>query len=266
VADLCPELDRHPKGANWAELSRELDDWSAAGRVATLWLRDDDAVAWTPQLQRLFEVAGDVPVALAVIPALAEAGLAERLQSLLGVEVLQHGWRHENHWGTQGLSEYPPARNDEEVLQEFRAGRDRLKQLFGERALPVFAPPYHGFGDGFLPLLAKGRIRAISRKGPRPAKRVAGVYQSNVHVVLIDWTEPPSFGDPQAVLRSVVEHLRARRLGRVDSDEATGLLTHHLVQDEASYEFLARLIEVTMAHPAARWLRASEVFAAAFSG
>ena len=260
MADLRAELDRHPNGANWAELSHELDEWLAAGQVATLWLRDDDAVAWTPQLQCLFEVAGDVPVALAVIPALAEPGVPDRLQSLPGVEVLQHGWRHENHWRTQGLSEYPPARNDEEVLQEFRAGRDRLKQLFGDRALPVFAPPYHGFDDGFLPLLAKTGIRAISRKGPRPARQMAGIWQSNVHVVLIDWTEPPSFGDPKPVLQSVVEHLRARRLGRVDSNEPTGLLTHHLVQDEASYEFLAQLIEVTRAHPAARWLRASEVF------
>lgn len=263
MADLRAEIKDEAGAANWAELAEELDAWSEAGRVATLWLRDDDAVAWTPKLARLFEVAGEVPVALAVIPALAERELVERLGSLPAVEMLQHGWRHANHWASHGLSEYPPGRGDEEVLQEFRAGRERLKELFGDRALPVFAPPYHGFNDGFLSLLAGTGIRAISRKGPRPARQIAGVAQSNVHVVLIDWTEPPSFGDPQPVLQSVVEHLRARRLGRVDSEEPTGLLTHHLVQDEASYEFLARLIEVTMAHPAARWLAASEVFAEA---
>jgi peptidoglycan/xylan/chitin deacetylase (PgdA/CDA1 family) len=266
VADIRIEIVDEAGAADWTPLVRELDAWSAAGRIATFWLRDDDAVDWTPQLARLFEVAGEVPVALAVIPALAEHGLAKRLRNLRGVEVLQHGWRHDNHWAPHGLSEYPAGRDDEEVGREFRAGRDRLKQLFGDRALPVFAPPYHGFDDRFLPALAQCGIRAISRKGPRSAKRIAAVAQSNIHVVLIDWTEPPSFGDPRPLLESVVEHLRGRRLGRVDSDEPTGLLTHHLVQDEASYDFLARLIEVTAAHPAARWLRASEVFAEAATG
>jgi D-arabinose 5-phosphate isomerase GutQ len=38
-------------------------------------------------------------------------------------------------------------------------------------------------------------------------------------------------------------------------------LTHHLVQDQATDEFLLRLLALTLAHPAARWLDAGEVFA-----
>jgi hypothetical protein len=54
--------------------------------------------------------------------------------------------------------------------------------------------------------------------------------------------------------------LQARRLGEGDNDEPTGILTHHLVQDEATDAFLRRLVTITEEHPAARWLDAAEVF------
>lgn len=265
MADFRAEIDRQGDAADWDSLVRELDSWSAAGRVATLWLRDDDAVAWTPQLDRLFEAAGDVPIALAVIPASAERSLVERVKSLSQVGVLQHGWRHINHLAPYGPSEYPAQRRDEEVAAEFRAGRKRLSDMLGNQALPVFAPPYHGFDDRFLPLLAQSGLRSLSRKGPRSARQTAGIFQTNVHVVLINWTEPPSFGDPGLMLQNIVAHLRARRLQQVDGEEPTGVLTHHLVQDEDSYAFLRQLIDLTAAHPAACWLQAREVFAEALS-
>ena len=38
---------------SWDRLEREIDAWAAAGREATLWWRDDDAVAATAELERL---------------------------------------------------------------------------------------------------------------------------------------------------------------------------------------------------------------------
>ena len=66
---------------SWDRLDRELAAWAAEGREATFWWRDDDAVAATPALDRLLRLteSGGVPLALAVIPAPAEPGLAERL-------------------------------------------------------------------------------------------------------------------------------------------------------------------------------------------
>jgi hypothetical protein len=63
------------------------------------------------------------------------------------------------------------------------------------------------------------------------------------------------------VLGRLVEHLAARRDGRVDADEPTGLLTHHLIADAETEAFLQRLLAVTRGHRAARWLAAGEVFA-----
>ncbi len=85
--------------AQWTDLASELDRWGEEGRMATLWWRDDDAVAPSRRLDDLLAIAGEVPVALAVIPALAQPALAARLcrPAQSAVRVLQHGWRHHNH-------------------------------------------------------------------------------------------------------------------------------------------------------------------------
>ena len=36
----------------WLELNAELDRWHKAGKTARFWLRDDDAVEPTPELER----------------------------------------------------------------------------------------------------------------------------------------------------------------------------------------------------------------------
>ena len=58
----------------WPDLMAEFDRWEEAGKVATLWWRDDDAVAPTARLGRLLSIASGVPISLAVIPADARTG------------------------------------------------------------------------------------------------------------------------------------------------------------------------------------------------
>jgi hypothetical protein len=256
--------------AGWPDLVDELDRWRDAERVATLWWRDDDAVAPSPWLDRLVAIAGKVPIALAVIPAEAEPELAAWLSgsvlSALGSNliVLQHGWRHSNHSKCGKKSEFPTERSCEEVALDLTAGRSRLTRLFGSRALPVLAPPWNRFDDAFLPLLRDCGISAISRVKPRRARSPApGLVEANVHVDLVAWAGDRGFIGEGAALDGLVGHLRARRLGSASGDEPTGILTHHLVQDSAIDAFLRRLIVVTGGHAAARWLDATRVFAPA---
>ena len=101
--------------AKWAGLVAELDRWGEAGRVATLWWRDDDVVAATSELDALLRLAGEVPLALAVIPAEAQPDLAAALSPFPQVAVLQHGWRHANHAANGKKSEFPPGRAAAEV-------------------------------------------------------------------------------------------------------------------------------------------------------
>jgi hypothetical protein len=243
----------------WSALTLELDRWHAAGEVATFWWRDDDAVSDTPELQNLLGCAGTTPIALAVIPALADRSLAERLRGCRSAAVLQHGWSHKNHAG-HARSEYPAARDEREVADEFTSGQRILRELFRSQSLPVFAPPWHGFDDSYLPLLRASGFGAISRKGVRSERTAFGLMQSNVHCVPIRWTDPPSFGSESDHLQAILDQLQGRRLRTCDAAEPTGILTHHLVQDVRSFEFMTRLEAAISDHPGASWLGAREVF------
>jgi hypothetical protein len=142
------------------------------------------------------------------------------------------------------------------------AGRARLTGLFGARALAVLVPPWNRFDSCFLPLLAACGLSAISRSNLRRTPWPApGIAEVNVHIDLVAWTEDRGFIGEAAALGSIVRHLQARRLGEVDAQEPTGILTHHLVQDEATDAFLHRLVAITTEQPATRWLDAAEVFA-----
>jgi hypothetical protein len=251
--------------ARWTDLVDEFDRWREAGRVATLWWRDDDAAAASSRLDRLISIAGDIPISLAVIPAAADPGLAARLtcpsRSPL-LAVLQHGWCHVSHAINRKKSEFPPERSCQAVASDLAAGRARLTALFGTRALPVLTPPWNRFDPCVLALLAACGLGAISRIKPRRTPWPApGITEVNVHIDLVAWAEDRGFIGEEAALGGIVRHLQARRLGEVDAQEPTGILTHHLVQDEATDRFLRRLAAITEEHPGTRWLDAAEVFA-----
>ena len=253
--------------ARWCDLVNELDGWREAGQIATLWWRDDDAAKADVRLDRLVSIAEDVPISLAVIPAAAGPELAEylahpsRSERPAPIGILQHGWCHLNHAGDGRKSEFPPGRSPHAVASDLAAGQARLKGLFGARALPVLAPPWNRLDPSFLLLLAVCGLTGISRVKPRRAAcPVPGIQEANVHVDLVSWASDRGFIGEAAALGGIIRHLRARRLIELDASEPTGILTHHLVQEERTETFLRRLVAVTCTHPAARWLDAASVF------
>ena len=82
--------------AKWHWLAEQI---SRAGPRTRFWLRDDDAVAPTPALDHLLHVTErhHVPVALAIIPALAGQALVTRLEESRMACPVVHGWAHCNH-------------------------------------------------------------------------------------------------------------------------------------------------------------------------
>jgi peptidoglycan/xylan/chitin deacetylase (PgdA/CDA1 family) len=241
--------------AKWSDLVSELDRWEEAGQVATLWWRDDDAVAMTPALARLLSLAGPNPLALAVIPESADASLADALRGRENVAVLQHGWSHANHGGAGKKSEFPPERSKEAVESDLRRGRERLGDLFGEIAL-VLAPPWNRFAPEFETLLPRAGIAALSTMGSRQRGAAARV---DVHVDPVAWTAGRGFIGTEAAIGGIVGELRRRRAD--DSAGPTGILTHHLIMDDATAAFVSELGAVVAGHPAARWVDIREVVA-----
>jgi hypothetical protein len=249
--------------AEWPDLVVELDRWEETGRVAPLWWRDDDAVVPTPRFYRLLELANGVPLALAVIPADAKPELASALQWFPRLSVLHHGWCHANHATAGKKSEYPAERHPVDVANELDEGRKWMRSLFAQRALPVFVPPWNRFSDRFVPLLKEAGFVAISQMAPRktaplrelagelPRELIGGIAAIDVDLDVTAWHEDRKFIGEAAALARLVVLLRARREG--GDDAAIGVLTHHLVMDTATEDFLARLGETIAAHSAARW-------------
>ena len=246
--------------AEWPDLAVELDRWEEAGRTARLWWRDDDAVAPTPQLDGLLSLAGDVPVALAVIPAAAQTGLARALDPFPQVAVLHHGWCHANRATSGKKSEYPAERHPVEVADELDEGRQRLRALFGRRALSVFVPPWNRFADRFLPLLAEAGLTTVSQQAPRRTALPDGVAAIDIHLDVTAWHGSRGFIGVGSALGRLIAELRARR--ESGDDGAIGILTHHLVMDRATEDFIAELLMWTGGLPGARWLGAGELLAA----
>lgn len=246
----------------WAPLEAELEAWSAAGRIARFWWRDDDATAPSAPLDRLLTLAGDVPLALAVIPSTATEALADRLATADIVTVLQHGIAHINH-------AVPPAKKAElgadrpaaALATALDAGRRRLEALFGRRFRPVLVPPWNRIADDLVALLPQAGFIGLSTAGPRrQAEPVPGLRQVNSHLDPIDWHGTRRCRPVGDLIAETVRLLASRRRGGLD--EPVGLLTHHLLDDPATERFAADLADLVRTHPAAAWVSAGDLWPA----
>jgi hypothetical protein len=251
--------------ASWADLETEFDQWGENGAVPTLWWRDDDAVAWTDALARLVDLAGETPLGLAVIPAGAEPALAQRLAAFPRVSVLQHGWAHRNHSPSGAKkAELGADRPGEQCTAELALGFARIKELFGAAALPVLVPPWNRIAPDLPPRLPALGITGLSKMHRyRGASAAPGLRVVNTHVDLTDWGGGRDFVGEGAALAGLVRHLRLRRTGKVDGAEPTGILTHHLIWDQETRGFVARLLRLVQRRGDARFAAPSILFEAA---
>ena len=248
--------------ADWRELDRELDRWAEHDRRATLWCRDDDAYDCSSALEKLVSMsdAAGVPVALAVIPVLATESLAVWVRQRKIVTVLVHGYAHLSHAPTgEKRAEFGAHRPLEVMVSELRLACTRIVELFRAHSLPLFVPPWNRLSFGLLDKLSNTGLAAIATYQARACAQPAlGIKQSNCHVDIIDWKSTCGCVGEQRAPRLLIDHLAARRLGTVDADEATGILTHHKDHDDGCWLFLGQLWRNTGKHPGASWVNAEE--------
>jgi hypothetical protein len=252
----------------WQALEAELAQWQAAGETAGFWWRDDDAVAASPELDRLTRCSTDAgaPMGIAAVPKHLEPSLAEALGPHPRIQLLQHGFAHVDHARQkgQGAWELGLHRPVKQILSELGLGRRMMASAFGEQFLPVVTPPWNRFDRRLMPGLSEAGFIGISAAGERPPEpAVSGFVEANIHYDLLSWKAGGRFRGEASATSEIVGHLRRRRLGTVDRDEPTGILTHHLVLDESAWRFLAELLGFVARHPAARWLAPREIFSAA---
>ena len=97
------------------------------------------------------------------------------------------------------------------MLGEIVQGWQRLKLLFGQRALPVFTPPWNRIAPAVVTALPAAGLAAISTYRPRLEKHAApGLLQVNAHIDPIDWRKGRLL-DPDAIAAGTAARLAARR-------------------------------------------------------
>jgi len=249
---------------SWSALVQELDAWKRVGRQPSMWLRDDDVQTPTAALDRLFDLVTrhNIAPCLAAIPKLADPRLTEYLSIYPETRVATHGFLHRNYAPVgERKIEWGSHRPSFEVLAEIERSSETMDTLFGNIALPVLVPPWNRMNPDLYPHLYSLGVRGLSTLGAREINEVStGVQQTNVHVDILNWQPEPHFRGIDSCVHILVQHLSNRRMGIVDQNEPTGLLTHHLVMDEPSWKFLDSLLTVLTVEQSTIWPHPDKIF------
>lgn len=209
------------------------------------------------------------------------------------VVILQHGWKHQNHAvGGAKKCEYPASRDPQVCLAELSIGQTRLRTLFGSRFLPVLVPPWNRFASDLIPSLATHGFTGISG-GPsgfphsNGASNDGGALLLQAHTTIdpVDWARrrnPASnstgLRPVTSILDDIITPLEAAlapqtpappfpqtALPKIQIPQAPllqplGILTHHLIHDDALWSFLDQLFLQLTRHPAVRFVSARSLF------
>ena len=248
----------------WRWLGEELERWAETGKNAQFWWRDDDACDTGAALERLLQASqtSQAPLALAVIPAALEPALVQCLQEHEAVCVLQHGYAHNSHAAPgQRKIELGGTRGHDELLGDLALGKQLLEKNFGKRFISTLVPPWNRIDSNIVARLPELGFCGISTMKKRAtACPEPGLLQVNTHLDPINWRHHSGFIGVYPSVAILIQHLTAKRLGYRDSAEPTGILTHHLVQNEAVWRFLDDLLRYLAAHPAASFVDAGKIW------
>jgi len=76
-----------------------------------------------------------------------------------------------------------------------------------------------------------------------PTRAVDGLTEVNTHLDPVDWRGSRSALLPEALIAAAAGAVLRRLDGGADRDEPIGLLTHHLVHDDAVWRFCEALLD-----------------------
>ncbi|UWQ91669.1 polysaccharide deacetylase family protein [Rhodobacteraceae bacterium M382] len=242
---------------DWSPLDQEMARWQDLGLTLPLWWRDDDAIAPTQHLERLIALSERLclPVHLAVIPSMASQALAHRIAQT-HLRPVVHGWTHTSHAPlTEKKAEFGAHRPAQNMLDDALRGLATLQQLFAGALVPMFVPPWNRIAPEIVAGLPDLGYAALSTYTPRTSRLAApGLVQINTHLDPIHWKASRSLVPAQQLVDQIARDMAHRRTGHTDNAEPYGILTHHLIHDDAIWAFTDALITRLLAGPATTWI------------
>ncbi|SMC17713.1 Polysaccharide deacetylase [Desulfacinum hydrothermale DSM 13146] len=240
----CSPLWRKPP-EEWRTRLEAACRFSGSGQTPALFFRADDIGAGGRAFRALCDLfrKHGVPLALAVVPAwLSQSRVEQLFQSAPLEEDLwgwhQHGWRHVNWQKTGKKSEFGEQRPLDKQWKDIWQGSHKMKEIFGERTLPVFTPPWNRFSEATLMVLEQLGFKAISTTEPLPrnSKAAKGLINLRIFVDLHTRKGP----DPEEDFDKLLRELSAA-LTRKDP---VGIMIHHQRMTSFAFEFLDAFLEI----------------------
>lgn len=232
------------QGPAGERLRSEIERWTADGRTPRLFLRDDDAVSDTPALRRLFGQSeqGAAPLLLAAIPEPADDSLGRAVRAFGLATGAVHGFAHRNNAPKgEKTCELDRYRDISTVLSELREGRAKLLEIFGGRLSGLLVPPWNRIHDEVAARVHTAGFLGISAHGWLKAPPPHGLMIVNAHIDIIHWSGGRVGRNPEWVANELAVNLREARLR---GWRAIGILTHHLVHDDAAWAVLGDIFEL----------------------
>ena len=203
----------------------------------------------------------DIPVALSVIPQKLETDFADKLKNRSNIYVLQHGYSHQSHAHPhQKKIEMGGAQTLQTISAQLRSGQYRLLSAFGDQFVPVLVPPWNRIEATLIHALPELGFSGLSSMWAMHVIDGDGLLQVNTHLDPINWRHGQEFIGYGNAIGQIHQHLYARRHGFRDPREPTGVLTHHLVQNETVWRFCTNLFSMLNDHAAVRWLSAADIW------
>jgi hypothetical protein len=197
-----------------------------------LFFRDDDLGTNPAEFAKLVTLFAkhDQKLNAAAIPSglseeIIRASIPYSYQAAPFLQVVTHGYRHQNHETEGKKCEYGFGRDLDEVRRELDFGRHALAEQF-ENYFPCFVPPWNRIHDQFLPLLKSAGYLMLSRESEVAAKSAAApVPEFNVCLDLHTRKD----GERLAP-KEIFHFLRLRH--EMGEDHAGVMLHHNRMTDE----------------------------------
>ena len=246
---------------NWSPLEDALRRAADQGRVLPFWWRDDDVVAPTRALDRLLALSRgfDIPIALAAIPARIVFALPARLAGEPLASILVHGLSHTNHAEPgDKKAEFGRNRPSGDLANEAAEALRLAQAAFGVRLTPIFVPPWNRIAPALMQALGPLGYRGLSAFGD-PRASAGRLCEVSTHLDPIDWRGHRGLGDPDSILRALTRLVETRLAGDGEA-KPIGLLTHHLVHDDAIWAFCEGLLKQLSDSAVVRWPAVHELF------